>query len=111
MSNSQTNEFTIFFRPANSQPYVIAQCANWLYSLGRATSPTNAYNYLVWLENHNPAMFRHFISEYHRTHTFKTGYLVYENDHNAFRSATGQYGEDSHMYNRRVLNDSSMDLY
>ncbi len=98
MSNSQNNEITIFLRPANSQPYVIKKCANWLHSLGKAKSAEDAFRYLIWLEVHNPATFRYLVSEYHRTHTFKTGYLVEPDHSKSFRSSKGSYGEEAHMY-------------
>jgi hypothetical protein len=99
MSSSQTNEITIFLRPTNSQPYVIKKCSDWLYSKGYYKSPIDAYNHLIWLEDNEPSSFRHMISEYHRTHTFVTGYLIDNSDDSkAFRSSIGPYGEDNHMY-------------
>jgi len=88
----------INFRPATAQPYHISRCARWLTALGHFNNTITAYNYLVMLETHRPDIFRHYMDEYYRVHTFKTGYVVDETDINAFRSARGPYGEDIHMY-------------
>ncbi len=105
MSNSYDNELTIFFRPTNSQPYVIVKCAMWLYSIGRSRNVKNTYRYLVWLENHHPAKFKQIISEYHRASTFVTGYLTDNDDSTAFRSSTGLYGDEDHMYANREMSN------
>jgi len=88
----------IYFKPASSQPHHIMKAAEWLTSLGKFPDKTKAYNYLISIEDHDQKTFKHLMSEYQRVHSFKAGYLVYKDDSNAFRSATGRYGEAPHMY-------------
>ncbi len=89
---------SIYFRPAASQPYHLVRAAKWLVRIGKFKDCVSAYNFLIDLEIHRPDLFRHYLSEYHRVHTFKTGYLVQTDDTRAFRSAVGPYGADTHMY-------------
>ena len=89
---------TVYFKPASSQPYHIMKAATWLTALGKFNNKIQAYNYLVELEDKDRFTFKYLMSEYHRVHSFKAGYLVYRDDSNAFRSAIGPYGEESHMY-------------
>ncbi len=84
----------IYFGPIQSQPYHVKKAAEWLIRLGKIKN----YSELVDLEKNNPAMFKYLMSEYHRVHSFKTGYLVQTNDIGAFRSAVGPYGDEPHMY-------------
>ena len=92
---------TIYFRPAQAQPYHLIRASNWLVRIKKFKNSTDAYNFLIDLEIHRPDLFRYYMSEYHRVHSFKTGYLVQTSDIKAFRSAIGPYGEDSHMYYSR----------
>ena len=88
----------IYFRPAASQPYHVKKAAEWLTRLGKFKDVNAGYDYLIQAESKDLATFRYLMSEYQRVHSFKTGYLVYTSDVNAFRSATGPYGEELHMY-------------
>lgn len=88
---------SIYFRPASAQPYHMIRAAHWLTRIGKFQNYVQAYNMLVSLEIHRPDLFRHYIDEYHRIHSFKAGYLVQTSDVKAFRSAVGPYGEEAHM--------------
>ncbi len=92
---------TVYFRPLSVQPYYLLRISKWLVKLGKFTNVAEAYDFLDFLEKTNGNLLKHYISEYHRVHNFKTGYLVYGTDTNAFRRAVGPYGEESHMYYSR----------
>ncbi len=98
MSNLLDNEFTIYFRPTDSKPFVVKKCAVWLVSIGRFSKVEHAMLYLINLELHNELMFKHIMSEYHHVHKHITGYLTQKNNDNAFRSSSGAYGDEPHMY-------------
>ena len=90
---------SIYFRPAAAQPYHLIRASYWLVRIKKFRTVADAYNFLTDLEIHRPDLFRYYMSEYHRIHTFKTGYLTESRDDSkAFRSAVGPYGEDTHMY-------------
>lgn len=91
-------ENVIYFKPANAQPYYLIRASQWLVKIKKFNSIVDAYNFLTNMEIHRPDIFRYYMSEYIRIHTFKTGYLVYEDDTKSFRSAVGPYGEDKHLY-------------
>ena len=89
---------TIYFKPASPQPYHIMKAAEWLARIKKVKDFNTGYSYLVNLEKSDQKTFKYLMSEYHRVHSFKAGYLVQTSDVNAFRSATGPYGEELHMY-------------
>ena len=89
----------IYFRPAAEQPYHMVRAAHWLVNIDKFKNFISAYNTLIYLEIHNPNLFKHYMDEYYRVHTFKVGYVNTQNNlDKSFRSATGPYGEESHMY-------------
>ena len=89
---------SIYFRPAEAQPYHLYRCAVWLTRLRYFPTVNAASTWLIDMQIHRPDIFRYYMSEYHRVHSFKTGYLTQSSDARAFRSAVGPYGEDPHMY-------------
>lgn len=96
-----SNYNKIFFRDATSQPYYVKKCAMWLFSIARFRTYHDAYDYLIWLEINKPNKFAFFMSEYHRVHDFKTGYIT-EYGGPIFPRVNNKlsvgYGSDSHMY-------------
>jgi hypothetical protein len=93
---------SIYFRPTSAQPYHIVRAAQWLTQLGKFADWQTGYSYLVELETRRPDLFRFYINEYVKATSFRVGYLVdTQCDDKSFRSATGAYGEEPHMYYSR----------
>lgn len=100
MSNSlgyRRNEYTIFQRPLQVQPYQLSRCAKWLVNKNKFNNYSAALDYLIDLEITDPQTFKYLMSEYYRIHDYKSYYLLLNRNVNSYKTKQKEYGNELHM--------------
>jgi hypothetical protein len=94
------NDLYVWLRPtASVKPVEYDGCAKWLVKKGDFDNYTNAFNYLVYNEEHRPDQFRYLISEYHLATDYKEKVkTIYDRNPQGYYSVPGPYGDQPHMY-------------